>query len=135
MILCFICSFHTHQFQARLSTKELDAYAKAANVAEEVLSGIRTVFAFNGEKLEAERYNQRLLNAKLAVRLKGLLSGIGDGTVLFLFYASNALAFWYGVKLVLRDRHKAEKQYTPTVLMIVCQRNNLNRYLFSVNWN
>lgn len=107
------------QFQAALSTKELNSYSAAANVAEEVLSGIRTVFAFGGEKVEIERYNKRLINAKRAVRLKGLLAGIGDGIMRFLFFGSNALAFWYGVQLVLDDRDKIDKEYTPAVLMIV----------------
>ena len=35
--------------------KELNAYASAGTVAEEVLGAIRTVVAFGGEKKEAER--------------------------------------------------------------------------------
>ncbi|XP_031626047.1 multidrug resistance protein homolog 65 [Contarinia nasturtii] len=106
------------KFQTSLSTKELNSYSAAANVAEEVLSGIRTVFAFGGEKSEIERYNKRLINAKKAVKVKGLLAGLGDGIMRFLFFGSNALAFWYGVKLVLEDRNKVDKEYTPAVLMI-----------------
>lgn len=41
---------------ARLTGKELKAYAKAGAVADEVLSAIRTVAAFGGEEKEAERY-------------------------------------------------------------------------------
>lgn len=102
-----------------MSAKEIDAYAAAANVAEEVLSGVRTVFAFSGERIEIDRYNKRLVPAKKAGRRKGFLSGVGDGVMRFLFFASNAVAFWYGVQLVLDDRDKTEKQYTPAVLMIV----------------
>ena len=36
--------------------KELDAYAKAGAVAEEVLGSIRTVVAFGGQKKEVERW-------------------------------------------------------------------------------
>lgn len=107
------------QFQASLSVKEQNSYSAAANVAEEVLSGIRTVFAFGGEKVEIERYNNRLIAAKWAVRSKGLLSGVGDGIMRFMYFASNALAYWYGVQLVLGDRDKVDKEYTPVVLMIV----------------
>lgn len=89
-------------------------------MAEEVLSGIRTVFAFSGEKVEIDRYNQRLLKAKEAVNTKGMLTGLGEGIMQLLFYGSCAIAFWYGVKLVLDDRDKVDKEYTPTVLMIVC---------------
>lgn len=84
------------------------------------MSGIRTVFAFGGEKVEIERYNERLINAKRAVRMKGLLTGISDGIMRFLLFVTYALAYWYGVKLVLDDRNKVDKEYTPAVLMIVC---------------
>lgn len=113
------------QLQASLSSKEINAYSAAANVAEEVLSGIRTVFSFCGEKVEIERYNKRLIKAKKAGARKGLFSGIGDGIMRFLFFASNALAFWYGVKLVLDDRDKDDKEYTPAILMIVIMITNI----------
>ena len=38
-----------------VTTNELKAYAKAGAVAEEVISSIRTVVAFGGEKKECER--------------------------------------------------------------------------------
>ena len=44
------------QAVARLTGRELEAYAKAGAVADEVLSSIRTVAAFGGEEKEAERY-------------------------------------------------------------------------------
>lgn len=108
------------QFQASSSIKEQNAYSAAANVSEEVLSGIRTVFAFGGENIEIERYNKRLIAAKRAVHIRNLLSGIGDGIMRFLYFSGYGLAFWYGVKLVLDDRHKENREYTPAVLMIVC---------------
>lgn len=77
------------------------------------------MFAFGGERVEIDRYNNRLVNAKDAARRKGFLSGLGDGIMRFLFFGSMSLAFWYGVKLVLDDRDKEDKEYTPAVLMIV----------------
>lgn len=43
------------QFVAKLTGMELQAYAKAGAVADEVLSSIRTVAAFGGEKKEVQR--------------------------------------------------------------------------------
>lgn len=40
---------------ARLTGRELQAYAKAGAVADEVLSAIRTVAAFGGEAKEVDR--------------------------------------------------------------------------------
>ena len=43
------------QMISGVSSKELDAYAKAGSVAEEVLSSIRTVVAFGGQEKECKR--------------------------------------------------------------------------------
>ena len=40
---------------SRFTDYELQAYAKAGSVADEVISSIRTVAAFGGEKKEVER--------------------------------------------------------------------------------
>ena len=51
--LCFIIKIF--QISTRLSKKELVAYGKAGSIAEQVLSSIRTVVAFGGQKSESER--------------------------------------------------------------------------------
>lgn len=45
------------QAVARLTGRELQAYAKAGAIADEVLSAIRTVAAFGGEDKETERHD------------------------------------------------------------------------------
>ena len=48
-------TFNYLQLTTAFTKRELDAYAKAGAVAEEVLSSIRTVVAFGGEEKESER--------------------------------------------------------------------------------
>lgn len=103
----------------RLTAKESSTFAVASSVAEEVLGGIRTVKAFGGEQKESDRYATMLQPAQRAGIKKGLFSGVGEAVMRMMFYASNALAYWYGVGLVLADRDKEIKEYTPAVLMIV----------------
>lgn len=43
--------------QRSLVTKEMNVFAAAGAIAEESLAAIRTVAAFGGEKVEADRYN------------------------------------------------------------------------------
>jgi len=43
------------QIASTMAKKELKAYAKAGAVAEEVISAIRTVTAFGGQKKESKR--------------------------------------------------------------------------------
>lgn len=90
--------------QTALTEKELAAYGKAGSIAEEVLSSIRTVVAFGGQKKEVDRYEGKLVYARKAGMLRGLLTGMGGGLMWFIIYSSYALAFWYGVKLIMDDR-------------------------------
>jgi hypothetical protein len=43
------------QISSRLAKKELKAYGIAGSIAEEVLSSIRTVIAFDGQEAEVKR--------------------------------------------------------------------------------
>lgn len=81
--------------------KELQAYAKAGAVAEEVLAAIRTVIAFGGQKKELARYNNNLEEAKKLGIKKAITANISMGAAFLLIYASYALAFWYGTSLVI----------------------------------
>lgn len=109
-----------------MTTKELNAYSAAGAVAEEVLRSIRTVVAFGGEKKDFDRYSDKLQVAQKIGKKKGIFTGLGEGIGRFFFFAFNALAFWYGVILILDDRDKPddEKDYNPAVLMIVSKLNH-----------
>lgn len=37
----------------------------------------------------------------------------------FIIYSSYALAFWYGVELILQSRELQDSEYTPAVIVIV----------------
>ncbi|XP_015115150.1 multidrug resistance protein homolog 49 isoform X1 [Diachasma alloeum] len=105
--------------QSSLTARELSAYGQAGSVAEEVLGAIRTVVAFGGEKVEVARYTKKLEPAESTGIKRGLWSGVGGGVMWFIIYMSYALAFWYGVQLILEDKPKEDKEYTPAVLVIV----------------
>ncbi|KAH8277612.1 hypothetical protein KR018_002116 [Drosophila ironensis] len=107
------------KFQGSLAEKELKAYSNAANVAEEVFSGIRTVFAFSGQEKENARYGKLLIPAERTGRKKGLYSGLGNAISWLIIYLCMALAIWYGVTLILDERDLPERVYTPAVLVIV----------------
>lgn len=88
------------------SKKTQDALANSSAIAEESLSGIRTVKAFAQENLESSRYNNRLnqsfelskLKIKEIAKFSGLVSFVGLCSIVFII--------WYGGTLVI------EKQMT-----------------------
>jgi len=63
------------------SKNELDAYSVAGGIAEEVLSGIRTVTAFSGQSEELNRYKKPLKTAEQAGIKKSTYLGGAVGTV------------------------------------------------------
>nr|XP_025949621.1 bile salt export pump isoform X1 [Dromaius novaehollandiae] len=99
---------------AKLTGRELKAYAKAGAVADEVLSSIRTVAAFGGEKKEVERYDKNLVFAQHWGIRKGIILGLFTGYMWLVIFLCYALAFWYGSKLVLE-----EDEYSPGTLLQV----------------
>ncbi|KAK1166106.1 bile salt export pump-like isoform X3 [Acipenser oxyrinchus oxyrinchus] len=99
---------------AKLTGRELKAYAKAGAVADEVLSSLRTVAAFGGEQKEVERYDRNLTEAQTWGVKKGTIIGLFQGYLWSVIFLCYALAFWYGSKLVID-----EKELTPGGLIQV----------------
>ncbi|RXN31886.1 bile salt export pump-like protein [Labeo rohita] len=101
-------------FVAKLTGKELQEYAKAGAVADEVLSSVRTVAAFGGEIKEVDRYDRNLVSAQRWGIRKGLIMGFFTGYLWFIIFLCYALAFWYGSSLVVDT-----KEYSPGTLLQV----------------
>ena len=92
--------------------KEVKAFSKASAVAQEVLSSIRTVTAFGGQKKEEERFDEEkmrgnsleirlgfrfsrnLVEAKRIAIKKGLYMGLCQGAAQVAIYISFAVTFW-----------------------------------------
>ncbi|KAJ9696846.1 hypothetical protein PVL29_008847 [Vitis rotundifolia] len=101
-------------FLSKMATRGQNAYAKAATVVEQTIGSIRTVASFTGEKQAVTKYNQCLVNAYKSGVFEGLAAGLGLGTVMFIIFASYALAVWFGAKMIL------EKGYSGgTVLNVI----------------
>jgi hypothetical protein len=67
-----------------------------------------------------------------------MFSGLGAGIMWFIMYSSYAIAFWYGVKLILESREKGDYEYTPAILVIVSTKNavdmiHLTLYVLSLH--
>ncbi|GAA6216147.1 bile salt export pump-like isoform X2 [Lates japonicus] len=101
-------------FVAKLTGMELQAYAKAGAVADEVLSSIRTVAAFGGELKEVQRYDRNLVSAQRWGIRKGLIMGFFTGYMWLIIFLCYGLAFWYGSSLVVDT-----EEYTPGTLLQV----------------
>jgi ABC-type multidrug transport system fused ATPase/permease subunit len=79
-----------------MTKNELKNYAQAGAIADEVLSAIRTVFAFNGSQKEHKRYEEKLEGAKILGIKKGFYNGALLGLLWLVVFGAYGLGFWYG---------------------------------------
>lgn len=131
---------------ARLTGRELKAYAKAGAVADEVLSAIRTVAAFGGEAKEADRchisllwmvhsltctsdtafffyrYDQNLAEAQSWGIKKGTIIGVFHGYLWCIILLCFGLTFWYGSKLVIDTKELSPGSLVQVRISIASNR-------------
>ncbi|XHF14935.1 ABC transporter transmembrane domain-containing protein [Archangium gephyra] len=90
-----------------LSKKTQDALAAANTVAEESLSGIRTVRSFAAERHEVERYRSATERAYDITRHRVMQSSIFMTVASSASMSAVAVVLWYGGRLVLDGRMTA----------------------------
>ncbi|HEY0092817.1 MAG TPA: ABC transporter transmembrane domain-containing protein, partial [Archangium sp.] len=84
-----------------LSKQTQDALAAANEVAEEGLSGIRTVRSFAAERHEVERYRSATERAYDVARRRVRQSAVFMAAASSAGYLASAVVLWYGGRLVL----------------------------------
>ena len=91
-------------------TAEMRTYEKAGGMAEEVLYQIKTVASFANFDEEKNRYNNFLNISRKAGINQGYKTGFGIGFIIFVIYASYALAVGYGSRLIYNNGEKTENE-------------------------
>jgi len=86
----------------KLSRDVQDALASASEVAEEAISGIRTVRSFTAEAAESTRYSGKVRHAYDLAKKRVYAGAAFMAAASFAAYAAAALVFWYGGRLVVR---------------------------------
>lgn len=87
-----------------ISKDTQDALAKANVVAEETISGIRTVQAFAREEYENQRYADKIEHSFALACKKAVASSVFMGIITFAAYGAIAIVLWYGGRLVIAQR-------------------------------
>jgi ABC transporter fused permease/ATP-binding protein len=85
----------------KLSREVQDALAASNEVAEESLSGVRTVRSFAAEKSEVGRYSKAVDRAFELARSRARQAATFMGAASFGAFAAAVAVFWYGGRLVL----------------------------------
>ena len=88
----------------KVSRDVQDALARASEVAEETIAGIRTVRAFAREATEAGRYEERVQASFELARYRAFLGALFSGGISFAGYGAIAAVLWYGGILLSEGR-------------------------------
>ncbi len=88
----------------KLAREAQDALARANEVAEETIAGIRTVRAFAAERAEGNRYSTAVWDAFAIVWRRILTSAAFMSVSSFAAFSALALVLWYGGRLVERGQ-------------------------------
>ncbi|CAJ0932909.1 unnamed protein product, partial [Mesorhabditis belari] len=101
--LLIICGLFIAKLMASSTAEEMKKYSIAGKIAEEVLTSVRTVFAFNGQYIECERYDKALQAGKLDGYKKSIYIGVGLAVTMAVLFSSYCLAFWVGTDYIYWD--------------------------------
>ncbi|CAI5451390.1 unnamed protein product [Caenorhabditis angaria] len=107
-----ICGGFIAKLLATSATREAKLYSIAGGIAEEVLTSIRTVIAFNGQEYECKRYEDALEKGKQTGVKKSFFIGAGLAMFFVIIYSSYCLAFWVGTEFVYNGRLQGGTVFT-----------------------
>lgn len=87
----------------KYSIEEFKSYGQAGRIAQEILSSLRTVYAFGLERKSIDKYAANLEGAEVMAKKKGLYSGIfgsvSNATINILF----GIGIYYSIYLIRTD--------------------------------
>lgn len=98
---------------SKLVSESHDKTADSGAIADEVLSGIRTVMAFNGQQREIERYDTKVWDAFKFGRKSGFLLGGSIGCIQFFIFVMYCAGFNFG------SWRLRQGEYTPQEVLNV----------------
>ncbi|KAF1967697.1 leptomycin B resistance protein pmd1 [Bimuria novae-zelandiae CBS 107.79] len=87
-------------FTQKYSTKVSDCFGKASAIASEALSHVGLVHALGAQAPLEEKYRSYLSEAKKEGTSKATAAAVQAGTLYFIAFAANALAYWQGSRKI-----------------------------------
>ncbi|KAF9105003.1 hypothetical protein BGX27_009855 [Mortierella sp. AM989] len=107
------------KYSAKASSTGQDAYSAAGALAEQAISSIRTVVAFDGQQREIKKYEALLDDAYRSGIKRAIGAGLGMGLMMTTMFLSYALAFWFGAREVQAGRMETGSVLTVLVATII----------------
>ncbi|KXH25074.1 hypothetical protein CSIM01_12990 [Colletotrichum simmondsii] len=106
-------------------TNILEIHAEANGFAENVLSGIRTIHAFEMRHAMVDKFESYLANAHHVGKKISPLFGLLFSAEYCIIYLGYALAFWQGVRMLARGEIDAAGKIFTVLLSVIIAATNL----------
>eukprot|EP00250_Pteridium_aquilinum_P017054 c23431_g2_i2 orf=424-4389(+) len=104
---------------SKTSRKVHEANSNAGKIVEQVISAIRTVVPFCGEKKAVQAYKKALQKADMASFNESLAAGLGMGGILFFTFNVYAAMLWFGAQLIVHGSYTGGKVITVLFSVII----------------
>eukprot|EP00835_Amoeboradix_gromovi_P000346 NODE_12_length_45166_cov_0.552511.p1 type:complete len:1242 gc:universal NODE_12_length_45166_cov_0.552511:5467-9192(+) len=99
-ILVFVSSIFAKIISNSTDSSQHD-YAEAGGIAQECLSNVRVITAYNAQTFYYNKFNNFLLSSLKTGKSKAIKVALALSTVFFFIFANYGLGFWYGSTLVV----------------------------------
>ncbi|ORX77993.1 P-loop containing nucleoside triphosphate hydrolase protein [Basidiobolus meristosporus CBS 931.73] len=106
-------------FSALYASRSMESYSKASTVAEEALANVRIAQAFNSQERLATLYEKNLHIASRHGLRKAIAGALMLGGIFFIAYSANALAFWEGSRLIVKDITKDTGSVYTVIFLVL----------------
>ncbi|MCO5571430.1 hypothetical protein L7F22_025170 [Adiantum nelumboides] len=104
---------------SKASKKVHEANSNTGKIVEQVVSAIRTVVPFSGERKAVMAYRAALQAADKASFRESLATGLGMGGVLFFTFNVYAAMLWFGAQLIEQGSYTGGKVITILFSIII----------------
>lgn len=120
LLMTLVGGYFTQKYSGKVS----DAFGKASAIASEALSHVGLVHALGAQNRLEENYRGYLNEAKKEGTSKATAAAIQAGTLYFIAFAANALAYWQGSRKIAASvesggEHGASAGAIYTVIFIL----------------
>ncbi|KAJ2512672.1 hypothetical protein GGI11_004661, partial [Coemansia sp. RSA 2049] len=104
---------------SKLTTSVQDKTAASGAIADEVLSGIRTIMAFNGQAREIARYKKMVEESYSFGRRSGFILGGSIGVIQFFIFVMYCVGFNFGSWRLREDEYTVSQVINVIIVLLV----------------
>ncbi|KAH7432151.1 hypothetical protein KP509_07G010800 [Ceratopteris richardii] len=117
--LIVISGFTMGSIVSKISKSVSAANSKASCIVEQVITAIRTVVPFGGERKALKTYNGALRDVAKAGLQEAIATGTGVGIMVFFTFGIYAITLWFGLHFIVNEGYTGGQVMTVLFSVII----------------